>query len=217
MSLLFALLHRFTPNAFTQFSANCRSVARPGWLTVTGLTTLRRRWASLLWRFYRHQGGALRSISRRGFTSCKHRFSSIPLWVIILCAIVMAAGTAAGGWRIIRTLGHRMVKLQPVHGFAAETSAALIIQGASIVRHPAFNHARDLHLDHGSRRDETFQRCELGRGRENHLGVDFHPAGYRADRIHSGAGRCRVLTSETEFQNRIVSRPSMAACKHSKE
>ena len=40
----------------------------------------------------------------------------------------MAAGTAAGGWRIIRTLGHQMVKLQPVHGFAAETTAALIIQ-----------------------------------------------------------------------------------------
>ena len=43
----------------------------------------------------------------------------------------MAAGTAAGGWRIIRTLGHRVVKLQPVHGFAAETTAALIIQVAS--------------------------------------------------------------------------------------
>ena len=43
----------------------------------------------------------------------------------------MAAGTAAGGWRIIRTLGHKMVKLQPVHGFAAETTAAIIIQTAS--------------------------------------------------------------------------------------
>src|SRR6184192_3549052 len=40
-------------------------------------------------------------------------------------------GRRNGGWRIIRTLGHRMVKLQPVHGFAAETTAALIIQGAS--------------------------------------------------------------------------------------
>jgi inorganic phosphate transporter, PiT family len=55
----------------------------------------------------------------------------LPKWVIGLCAITMAVGTAAGGWRIIRTLGHRMVKLQPVHGFAAETTAALIIQGAS--------------------------------------------------------------------------------------
>jgi PiT family inorganic phosphate transporter len=59
-------------------------------------------------------------------------FGAIPAWVKILCAITMAAGTAAGGWRIIRTLGHKMVKLQPVHGFAAETSAALIIQTASV-------------------------------------------------------------------------------------
>jgi len=58
-------------------------------------------------------------------------FKTVPLWVKITCAITMACGTAAGGWRIIRTLGHKMVKLQPVHGFAAETAAASIIQLAS--------------------------------------------------------------------------------------
>ena len=42
-----------------------------------------------------------------------------------------AAGTAAGGWRIIKTLGHKMVKLHPIHGFAAETSAATVITLAS--------------------------------------------------------------------------------------
>lgn len=52
-------------------------------------------------------------------------------WVMYTCAITMAAGTAAGGWRIIRTMGHKMVKLQPVHGFAAETTAALLIQVAT--------------------------------------------------------------------------------------
>ncbi|MBA3273085.1 MAG: inorganic phosphate transporter [Chthoniobacterales bacterium] len=56
---------------------------------------------------------------------------AVPTWVILLCALTMAAGTAAGGWRIIRTLGHKMVKLQPVHGFAAETTAAVIIHAAS--------------------------------------------------------------------------------------
>jgi PiT family inorganic phosphate transporter len=55
----------------------------------------------------------------------------IPLWIKILCAVVMAAGTAAGGWRIIKTLGHKMVKLQPVHGFAAETTSASVIGLAS--------------------------------------------------------------------------------------
>jgi PiT family inorganic phosphate transporter len=56
---------------------------------------------------------------------------TVPYWVMITCALTMAAGTAAGGWRIIRTMGHKMVKMQPVHGFAAETTAALIISGAS--------------------------------------------------------------------------------------
>jgi len=52
-------------------------------------------------------------------------------WVIAICALAMAAGTAAGGWRIIRTLGHKVVRLQPVHGFAAETAASIVIQLAS--------------------------------------------------------------------------------------
>jgi inorganic phosphate transporter, PiT family len=52
-------------------------------------------------------------------------------WVIVSCALMMAAGTMGGGWRIIRTMGHKMVRLQPIHGFAAETTAAIVIQTAS--------------------------------------------------------------------------------------
>lgn len=55
----------------------------------------------------------------------------IALWIKVTCALVMAAGTAAGGWRIIRTLGHKLVKLQPIHGFAAETASASVILAAS--------------------------------------------------------------------------------------
>jgi inorganic phosphate transporter, PiT family len=55
----------------------------------------------------------------------------VPLWVIVLAASAISLGTAAGGWRIIRTMGTRVVKLDPVHGFAAETTAATIIFGAS--------------------------------------------------------------------------------------
>lgn len=51
----------------------------------------------------------------------------VPAWVVILCALTMGAGTAAGGWKIIKTMGHKMVKLQPVHGFAAETTAATVL------------------------------------------------------------------------------------------
>ena len=56
---------------------------------------------------------------------------AIDTWIIFTCAIVMAAGTAAGGWRIIKTLGHKMVKLHPIHGFAAETSSATILSLAA--------------------------------------------------------------------------------------
>lgn len=56
---------------------------------------------------------------------------AIATWIKVTCAIVMAAGTASGGWRIIKTLGHKMVRLQPVHGFAAESSSAMIIGLAS--------------------------------------------------------------------------------------
>ena len=57
--------------------------------------------------------------------------SGVPKWVVVTCALTMAAGTAGGGMRIIRTMGQRLVKLQPVQGFAAETSAAFVIYGAS--------------------------------------------------------------------------------------
>ncbi|MBI2875013.1 MAG: inorganic phosphate transporter [Firmicutes bacterium] len=51
----------------------------------------------------------------------------VPTWVIISAALAMGLGTAAGGRRVIRTLGMRMLKMEPVHGFAAESAAALII------------------------------------------------------------------------------------------
>jgi PiT family inorganic phosphate transporter len=56
---------------------------------------------------------------------------AIAWWIKVTCALVMAAGTAGGGWRIIKTLGHKMVHLQPVNGFAAETSSAVVIGLAS--------------------------------------------------------------------------------------
>jgi PiT family inorganic phosphate transporter len=55
----------------------------------------------------------------------------IAVWIKVLCALTMASGTAAGGWRIIKTLGHRMVKLHPINGFAAEAASATVICAAS--------------------------------------------------------------------------------------
>ena len=55
----------------------------------------------------------------------------VPYWVILLCAAVMGIGTSVGGWRIINTIGVKLSKLEPQHGFAAETAAALSIEFAS--------------------------------------------------------------------------------------
>lgn len=55
----------------------------------------------------------------------------VPTWVILSAAAAMGLGTAVGGWRIIKTMGFKVVDLKPVDGFVAETSAALIIEGAS--------------------------------------------------------------------------------------
>jgi len=63
-------------------------------------------------------------------------FGVVPKWIVVACAVTMAAGTAGGGMRIIRTMGQRLVKLQPVQGFAAETTAALVIYGASTIGVP---------------------------------------------------------------------------------
>ncbi len=55
----------------------------------------------------------------------------IAFWVKVVCALAMAGGTAAGGWRIIRTISKHMVRLQPVHGFGAQTTAAAVIEIAT--------------------------------------------------------------------------------------
>jgi PiT family inorganic phosphate transporter len=60
----------------------------------------------------------------------------IPLWVIAACALTMGIGTASGGFRIIRTVGFGITKLQPLQGFAAETSASCVILTASFLGMP---------------------------------------------------------------------------------
>jgi PiT family inorganic phosphate transporter len=60
---------------------------------------------------------------------------SIPVWVKIVCAGMLSLGTYAGGWRIMRTLGHRIIELDPPRGFAAETTAASVLYSASYMFH----------------------------------------------------------------------------------
>ena len=56
---------------------------------------------------------------------------AVPTWVILACALAIALGTAAGGTRIIKTMGTKIIRITPLQGFAAETAGALTILGAS--------------------------------------------------------------------------------------
>ncbi len=60
----------------------------------------------------------------------------VPLWVKLCCASAMCLGTAIGGWKIVKTMGSRIFKLEPVHGFAAETATGIVITGASLMGAP---------------------------------------------------------------------------------
>ena len=60
----------------------------------------------------------------------------VPLWVIVLCASMIALGTAIGGWRLIRTLGGKIFKIRPLDGFTSQLASASVILAASLVGGP---------------------------------------------------------------------------------
>ena len=67
-----------------------------------------------------------------GFLELQNGVLPIPFWVILLAHTAIGLGTLSGGWRIIKTMGTRITKLQPIGGFAAETGAAFAIYGATM-------------------------------------------------------------------------------------
>ncbi len=67
-----------------------------------------------------------------GFISVFH----VPLWVKVACALAMAAGTAAGGWKIIRTMGGKIFRIEPINGFAADFTASVTIYSATLLGAP---------------------------------------------------------------------------------
>jgi len=71
-----------------------------------------------------------------GYPLMTSKGMQIPLWVTIACATAMAVGSAAGGWRIIKTVGKQVLGMQPVHGFASETAGALVILVATLLHQP---------------------------------------------------------------------------------
>jgi len=132
MFLLFVALHRFTPH-FVHTTFGKLQIFSAAWMAHSHGTNDAQKTMGIitLALFTGTKAGSFNQLPP-WLEFLRTPTFVMPTWVKVLCALTMAAGTAAGGWRIIRTLGHRVVKLQPVHGFAAETTAALIIQGASL-------------------------------------------------------------------------------------
>ena len=60
----------------------------------------------------------------------------VPIWVMVACALAMALGTAVGGWRIIRTMGGKIFRIEPINGFAADFTSAAVIYSASLLGAP---------------------------------------------------------------------------------
>ena len=132
MFMLFVVLHRFTPHTVNSIFGKLQ-IFSAAWMAHSHGTNDAQKTMGIitLALFTGTKAGSFNELPAWLHFLRTPTFA-MPVWVQVLCAATMAAGTAAGGWRIIRTLGHRVVKLQPVHGFAAETTAALIIQVASI-------------------------------------------------------------------------------------
>lgn len=61
---------------------------------------------------------------------------TVPLWVKMACAAAMAAGTAFGGWKVIKTMGGKIFKIEPINGFAADFASAMVIYGGTLVGAP---------------------------------------------------------------------------------
>ncbi len=131
MFLLIVILHRYTPHLIHRIFGKLQLVSA-AWMAHSHGTNDAQKTMGIiaLALFTGTSSGAFAHLPPALHFLNTPEFK-VPSWVVVLCAATMAAGTAAGGWRIIRTLGHKMVKLQPVHGFAAETTAAVIIQAAS--------------------------------------------------------------------------------------
>jgi PiT family inorganic phosphate transporter len=122
-----------------------------GFLLMVGVTWIFRRWHPFrldqLFRRLQLLSAALYSLGHGGNDAQKtmgiitglliatHRLptaADVPLWVVLICHAAIALGTMFGGWRIVKTMGTRITKLQPFGGFCAETAGAITIVGATL-------------------------------------------------------------------------------------
>jgi PiT family inorganic phosphate transporter len=116
MALIFALLGRVHPGRISATFRRLQLVSAAAMAFTHGSNDAQKS-----------MGLITMALVSQGLIATHGKDPHVPLWVVIACATAMGLGTAGGGYRIIRTMGHRIIRLEPVHGFAAETSAAIVI------------------------------------------------------------------------------------------
>ncbi len=129
------------------------------------------------------------------------KLPDIPLWVVLSAHAAIGLGTLSGGWRIVKTMGTKIVKLQPVRGFCAETAGAMTLFGATAFRHSGLDDTHHHRLDRRRRFGKTLFGREMGRRRTHRLGVGAdHPDGrhhrsclLRHHSFHRKAARHRLI------------------------
>jgi PiT family inorganic phosphate transporter len=127
MSLLFVIVQRWTPRMVNKTFGKLQIVSAGYMAWGHGFADAQKTMGIIaLATFAATKAGELENLPP--ILSFLHtpKFE-IHLWTKVSCAVVMGLGTWAGGWRIIRTLGHKLVQLRPVHGFAAEATGATIL------------------------------------------------------------------------------------------
>ena len=137
----------------------------------------------------------------------------IALWIKVVCALTMAAGTAAGGWRIVKTLGHKMVKLHPIHGFAAETSSAAVILAATHLGIPVSTTHNISAAIMGVGGRQTVQRDQMERGRAHGVGLGPHtsPSARCWPTAWSGFSNCSAEPARPYRSRQFSGKPSNPA------
>ncbi len=138
MGLLFLLIRNWRPHTVNTLFGKLQIVSAGYMGFGHGLADAQKTMGIMMLTLYgATAAGTLDNLpSWLGFLRVPDKSAEIPFWIIATCALVMAAGTYAGGWRIIKTLGHKMVKMKPVHGFAAETTAATILAVTGVMGMP---------------------------------------------------------------------------------
>ena len=131
MAVLLIVLYRLTPSLINQIFGKLQ-IASAAWMGFShGTNDAQKTMGIIALALFTGSNAKVFADAPAWLTFLDTPKFEIAIWVKVLCALTMATGTAMGGWRIIKTLGHKMVRLQPIHGFAAETTAATISQVAS--------------------------------------------------------------------------------------